>query len=144
MKGSFANFRILIRKDDGSNLKDPVQHGDNKEEKDFFLDILNKPELSEWSEVEIEIKDSDKISTDNPNAIDEQTKNRDSEKNDSHHEFQKIEFRTDEPSRKGNEESNMMIIRLLSPIQIFIEPDFEHATANKTGKVSIFVEIQVI
>ena len=138
LRGSFADFRIVIRKNDENNIKCPNKQGGNKEKEDFLLDMLNKPELNEWTPVEIEIVNHEAIETENTNTKERQTKRGDVETYDGYQDFPKSKDRSDELCKKGNEGGTMMIIRLLSPMHINIIPDLHHATATEPAKVTRF------
>ena len=138
VNGSFANFRIVIRKNDENNVKAPIKHSGHEGKADFLLDILNKPELNEWKPVEIEIVNHENIETKTPNTKERQTRHGDVEAYDGYRYFPKSKNRSDELSKEVNEGGTMMIIRLLSPTHINIMPDLHHATETEPEKVTQF------
>ena len=139
MKGSLANFRIVIRKNDENNVKATIKHRGSKEKEDFLLDMLNQPELNEWKPVEIEIVNPENIETKTPNTKERQTRHGDVETYYGYQDVHKSIGRSDELSKKVNEGGTMMIIRLLSPMHINIMSDLHHATATKPAKVTLFL-----
>ena len=139
LKGSFANFRIVIRKNDENNIKAPIKHSGNKKREDFLLDMLNKPELNEWKPVDIEIVSPKNIETKTPNTKERQTKYGDVKTYDRCQDSPNSKDSTDDLCKKVNGGGNMMIIRLLSPTHINIMPYLYHATATEPAKVIQFL-----